>query len=523
MSITCRSLRSSKVRESPDVAAFMGSLDSIRLHPISVPVGPRAVQRAAAFVSRFDVQVHITSQIGKASTYETVKWNTCRRINQLQSRYFALPRVIECVPMAGIQDRERAHDISPQQAASIRAELDTILASPGFSSSKRCHDFLKCIVEHVLAGDYDQLNERFLGVELFGRKVDFDTGADSIVRVRASDVRRRLAQYYSERSSPPAVTIGLSSGNYVPTFQWPSVEVAKINEAVAPRATQEETPSVPTDPSRDERGLLKPLSIVIALLVVTAMVVAAWNFWPLGRTSALEQFWRPFLQNKRMVTICFPDSHLYWISPDLRQKVEDNQPSILVRPGDIVKASSGSGGTAMGDVRGVIGLAGFLTSRGLATQALWPQEGHEIELERTNAIYIGAFNNVWTMNLTRNLRFFFDVTNSGQKQIWGIRDRLHPDKLWTTEKTASQQADRSYALITRIIAPDRSRVQMAIGGIDEFGTEAACEFLTDGNALSDVVRSAPRGWQKRNLEIVLEMDISGNVVVNPKVIAIQAW
>ena len=84
------------------------------------------------------------------------------------------------------------------------------------------------------------------------------------------------------------------------------------------------------------------------------------------------------------------------------------------------------------------------------------------------------------MNLNRNLRFLFESADGGHRQIWFIRDRLHPEKRWITEKTAAQQADRSYALITRIIDPDRKRVQMAIGGINEFGTQAACQFLTDG-------------------------------------------
>ena len=91
--------------------------------------------------------------------------------------------------------------------------------------------------------------------------------------------------------------------------------------------------------------------------------MAAWHFWSVDRKSAPEQFWEPFLQNKTKVTLCFGDSHLYWLSSDLRQKVEDNQPAIVVRPGDIVKANSG--GTAIGDVRGVINLAGFLNNRGL--------------------------------------------------------------------------------------------------------------------------------------------------------------
>jgi len=218
---------------------------------------------------------------------------------------------------------------------------------------------------------------------------------------------------------------------------------------------------------------------------------------------------------------CFGDSHLYWLSTDLRQKVEENQPTITVRSGDIVKASSG--GTQIGDVRGVITLAGFLNTRGLVTQVLSPEESRNISLDRTNAIYIGAFNNVWSMNLNQNQRFFFDSANGDHGPIWFVRDRLHPEKRWMTEKTTAQRNDRSYALITRIIDPDRKRVQMAAGGVNEFGTQSAAQFLTDEAALSLFAHDAPDGRQDRNLQVLLEMDISGTVVVNPKVVAIQVW
>jgi hypothetical protein len=428
--------------------------------------------------------------------------------------------------MAGSRDQEGSHNLSSEQVASIRAELNAILASSSFTGSKRCHDFLECVVQHALAGHFDQLNERFLGVELYGRKVDFDTGADSIVRVRASDVRRRLAQYYSERLTSSSVMIGLPSGNYIPTFQWTSIEGTKETQAVAPPSSHDESPSFTSLPRRSTfattvRGFLKPLPIAATLLVLTFIVLTAWHFRSADHNSALEQFWKPYLRNKSKVVFCFGDSRLYWLSPDLRQKVADHQPTIVIHAGDIGRASGG--GTPIGDARGLISLTGLLNGRGLVTQALWPEENRKIALDQTNVIYIGSFNNVWTMNLNRNLRFFFEMATVGNTQSWVIRDRLHPDKMWTTEKPGAQQADRSYALITRFFDPNRSHVQMAIGGINEFGTQAASEFLTDEATMSEFAHKAPRGWQERNLQILLEMDISGNIIVNPRIIAIEVW
>src|SRR6202035_2009751 len=94
------------------------------------------------------------------------------------------------------------------------------LASDVFSSSKRCRDFLELVVKRALAGDYESLTERFLGVELFGRAVDYETATDSIVRVRANDVRRRLGQYYSGKRSATPVRIDLIPGGYIPEFHW---------------------------------------------------------------------------------------------------------------------------------------------------------------------------------------------------------------------------------------------------------------------------------------------------------------
>src|ERR1700734_2679544 len=91
--------------------------------------------------------------------------------------------------------------LTPEQTAAVLAELTAILASDSFSSSKRCRDFLDFVVKRALAGDFESLTERFLGAELFGRAIDYETATDSIVRVRATDVRRRLSQYYSGQRS----------------------------------------------------------------------------------------------------------------------------------------------------------------------------------------------------------------------------------------------------------------------------------------------------------------------------------
>jgi TolB-like protein/Flp pilus assembly protein TadD len=116
--------------------------------------------------------------------------------------------------------------LGPEKAAVVRQHVETVLASHAFAGSKRTQEFLRLIVRHALEGETDALRERMIGAELFGRPVGYDTGNDSVVRVRASEVRKKLAQYYSELGEhDPPVHIELPAGSYLPRFHFPPYEV----------------------------------------------------------------------------------------------------------------------------------------------------------------------------------------------------------------------------------------------------------------------------------------------------------
>jgi hypothetical protein len=100
----------------------------------------------------------------------------------------------------------------------VQLELERILASPHFRSSRRYPALLQYVVEKTLANDLDVLKERTLGVEVFHRVPDYDTNADPVVRFSAGEVRRRIAQYYRENPLDSAVEIALPVGSYVPLF-----------------------------------------------------------------------------------------------------------------------------------------------------------------------------------------------------------------------------------------------------------------------------------------------------------------
>jgi len=132
--------------------------------------------------------------------------------------------------------------LSELQTQEVRAELNHLLESPSFRTSKRCREFLGYIVEHTMSGPSGTLKERSIGVELFQLPQDFDTGQRTIVRVTANEVRKKLAQHYvAENGAYHHVKIHLPPGSYSAEFKWearpplPEVPAPAVAPEPAPR------------------------------------------------------------------------------------------------------------------------------------------------------------------------------------------------------------------------------------------------------------------------------------------------
>lgn len=129
----------------------------------------------------------------------------------------------------------------------LQDHLREVLDSPAFSSSRRSGQFLQYVVEQALAQHNDGLKERTIGVEVFHRPPDYDTGEDAIVRVTASDVRRRLAQHYSGTGRAADFRISLPPGGYVPEIDR---ALPLVPEAISPPAQDIARDQPETSPER---------------------------------------------------------------------------------------------------------------------------------------------------------------------------------------------------------------------------------------------------------------------------------
>jgi TolB-like protein len=185
--------------------------------------------------------------------------------------------------------------LGPEEAGLIRDHLKEVIASRAFAGSKRAQDFLQLIVEHALAGRFDSLRERMIGAEMFGRSIDYDTANDAVVRVKATEVRRKLAQFYQESEKKTTVRIELPIGSYVPKFQWESVEIPAplsaetdlpvFTEGAAAQeasrgglnAVTSESPSLSGEKSRSTSRVL--VGVLLGLCLIAIIGYAGFKGW----------------------------------------------------------------------------------------------------------------------------------------------------------------------------------------------------------------------------------------------------
>jgi TolB-like protein len=122
---------------------------------------------------------------------------------------------------------QRASPLPAADLHAVRTHLERILRSPHFDGSTRSREFLRYVVEEVLAGRAAYLKQAAIAVEVFGRNPDFDAVIDPIVRVQAGRLRRSLERYYLLCDDTSSLRIELPKGSYAPVFVEPAASLAQ--------------------------------------------------------------------------------------------------------------------------------------------------------------------------------------------------------------------------------------------------------------------------------------------------------
>jgi hypothetical protein len=160
-----------------------------------------------------------------------------------------------------------------------REELETVLNSGIFARSPSLAQFLRYICERYFEGHGEDIKEYNVAVEALGRPAVFDQKKDSIVRVEAHRLRKRLQDYYSGTGAGHPFQISIPPGSYVPVFMANGHHAHGTAAPEIPEPPQDEAMAEgerePAGPSRARRWMAP--GFVAGAMIAGVLGYAGWR------------------------------------------------------------------------------------------------------------------------------------------------------------------------------------------------------------------------------------------------------
>jgi hypothetical protein len=251
------------------------------------------------------------------------------------------------------------------------------------------------------------------------------------------------------------------------------------------------------------------------------MTAVIAGYTSLHRTNAEGLFWKPVLETPGPVLLVVGDH------PNGPPTVPDvNANGSPVTP---VPSSDSSQTVPFADTVTIAKVVGALEARNKQVIIRRGSESSFSDLRSGAAVLIGAFNNEWSLRLTRQLRFSLALDTD--RHVVYIRDAKNPlsrSWSWGTNQPpqpvtgANSPKLQDFALISRIRDSETGHVVVVIGGLYTYGTETAGEFLTDPKLMEAIAKQVGPNGKEQNLQVVLGTTVTDGTPGPPRVLAVSA-
>lgn len=388
---------------------------------------------------------------------------------------------------------------TPQEPPSVeqrRALIERVAASGHFSRSARLRDFLLYVGRQSLKDGWPEIHEQEIGAKVFGRPTSYDRSSDNIVRVNATELRKRIELYFESTGANEPLIFEIPRGGYTPVFRRRAAAKAEPAELVVEEPVAEIahlSPAETDDRSRSSLWVHAAWALVSMLLAVACLVLVRQNrtmrmaLYPWDGKPAVEAFWTGFLRSHQRIDVVLPD--------DSASVVEDisGRPSTLgdylSRSYDWIEASKISADrkedlyqilnhnlVTFGAVRAAEDILNEVPAsypRYMTLSRYYTPD----EIKRNNVILVGGKKAVpWDHLFDDEVNF---LTDYDDVHAHGFVRNRHPRPGEETiyDPSSAPSSLMAYSVIAYLPNPSGAGNAIILAGTDSDATEAAAEFL----------------------------------------------
>jgi hypothetical protein len=412
-----------------------------------------------------------------------------------------------------------------------RALLQRVLWSRPLEKAGRIRELLSYVGDKSLSGASVEIHEQEIGEQVFGRPAGYDTTQDNIVRVTASQARKKIEQYFAQEGQSEPIVLEIPKGQYTPVFrERPALQPE-------PLAVLMREPALPAPPPQERRHWLWVAAAVAAPLLAIAVVYLAVQLHAARRAHLsvleanpnLKALWSQILPPTGRTDLVVTDSSLSFFQELLDHQLSlaeylkvDNWTSAPALAGNpefqaFARRAAQHRFTSLANVTLAYRLAGVA---GPASDriSLFSARGFNIrQMQADNVILLGSTRaNPWGELIADRLNFSYDFD---QKLRYSYFENHNPKP----GESKIYRSDGGTSFCHIVFVPNLSRTGniLWIAGSEVEGTEGGGEFLTDEHAIEQLRALVPltREGNFPYFEILLRSNRVGGVAPRFSIVA----
>lgn len=457
------------------------------------------------------------------------------------------------------------------------AQLDRILHGRTLHGSENLRAFLRFVVDKSIEDQDSQVKEYVIATEVFGRGSDFDPRVDSVVRVQAGRLRTKLHEYYGTEGKDDVIIIDLPKGQYTPVFTYaqkkgepevngegsaisadsrlPNAAPAVIGRAdtslldaatVRPGVAQAaRVGELPLAPSRRWQMATLAFALLAALFGAFAFFYRAsavelsesLTRGTMGESEAfdrreIEPLWGDLLRSSEPVLVVYSNTLFRGTAEEGMRLLKslDSPGSSLGSP--IIPQSEIEQSkepviehyTGIGEVMGAYFLGDFFARMRHASRLKRSLLLTWEDLKTENIVVLGSpAENFFLRDLPQKQDFIFKPMpdDNGNKSFGIVNTNPQPGEqqryFAKQDGPSRSQISEDYAVISLLQGLDGKKRMLILAGITTLGTQAAVEYVTKPDYVSDLVKhlnTAPAGEEPKlpeNFQTLVRVKVNGGV------------
>jgi hypothetical protein len=358
-----------------------------------------------------------------------------------------------------------------------------ILDSEGLRRSGKLKELLAYLLKRAIVSPNTPVSEQNIGAEVYGRRLDYDTTHDTIVRVQIAQLRKKLERYYETEGARDEQILTIPRGRYLALWR---PRITESTESILPV-----TNSLPGKRVRPSALVLALVALCAILLLVVA-IMAIRQEKVIHRSSAITSLWSEILAPGKTTQVVLSDPGIVMLSlaagrrirfPDLgnhpfQRPLESINASVEYK--SLLRSITSAQLTTLSDLELVRSITELGLSDPGALNVVVARDFRIRDLNSSNSILIGyGLSNPWVEVFQQTTNFVLDLdTATNTKSITNLHpNRGEPDRYLLGD---AQKADptQGFATVDLFPNPAHSGKVMIISAVDVPGTEAAIRFLT---------------------------------------------